>query len=69
MERILVDLHLVVLADREERTLYLWRSSVERIAIDLHLVILADRDEADIILVAQFRGEDCSPPAPRQPRG
>ena len=41
-EKVAVDLHLVVLA---ERTLYLCRSSKEKVVVDLHLVVLAGRNE------------------------
>ena len=51
-EKVVVDLHLVVLADKMERTLYLWCSSEEKVAVDLHLVVLADEDGAYVVFVA-----------------
>ena len=68
-ERIAVDLHLVILADRDGAYVVFWRSSEEKVAVDLHLVVLADEDGAHVVLVAQLRGEDCSRPAHRCPCG
>ena len=42
-ERVAVDLHLVILADRDGADIVLVARLRERIVVDLHLVILADK--------------------------